>query len=112
MIIICLIFIKILEDKYNIPTVVLNHPNYTEEGKSIIGTKTYIHKVNMKTLAMIHCLFYGYNVFFSDVDIAFLKNPLPFFNSTFDFNIQMETYYPYYEVNSGFMYFSPLFIFT
>ena len=58
----------------------------------------------MKTLAMIHCLYYGYTVFFSDVDIAFLKDPLPYFDYSYDFNIQMEVYYPYYEVNSGFMY--------
>ena len=63
-----------------------------------------MHKVNMKTLAMIHCLFFGYTVFFSDVDIAFLKNPLSYFDYSYDFNIQMEFYVERFEVNSGFMY--------
>ena len=63
-----------------------------------------MHKVNMKTLAMIHCLYFGYTVFFSDVDIAFLKNPLSYFDYSYDFNIQMEYYYERFEVNSGFMY--------
>ena len=63
-----------------------------------------MHKVNMKTLAMIHCLYYGYTVFFSDVDIALLKNPMSYFDFSYDFNIQMEFYVERFEVNSGFMY--------
>ena len=81
----------------------LNHPPY-KDGNSLFGSSAYMHKVNMKTLAMIHCLYFGYTVFFSDVDIAFLKNPLSYFDYSYDFNIQMEYYYERFEVNSGFMY--------
>lgn len=82
----------------------MNHPNYDETGDSRFGSKTYIQKVNMKTLAMIHCLYYGYTVLFSDVDIAFLKNPFPYFDFEYDINIQIEAYYPHFEINSGFVY--------
>ena len=81
----------------------MNHPPY-RDGDSLYGSLAYMHKVNMKTLAMIHCLYYGYTVFFSDVDIAFLKNPLSYFDYSYDFNIQMEFYVERFEVNSGFMY--------
>ena len=98
---------KILEDQYKIPSVLLKHPIYDESGNSRFGSKTYIQKVNMKTLAMIQCLFYGYTVLFSDVDIAFLKNPFPYFDFDYDINIQIEAYYPHFEVNSGFVLIQP-----
>ena len=81
----------------------MNHPPY-RDGDSLYGSLAYMHKVNMKTLAMIHCLYYGYTVFFSDVDIALLKNPMSYFDFSYDFNIQMEFYVERFEVNSGFMY--------
>ncbi len=63
-----------------------------------------MHKVNMKTLAMIHCLYYGFNVLFTDIDIIFFKNPLNYFDYSYDINSQMERYRPYFDMNSGFTY--------
>ena len=58
----------------------------------------------MKTLAIIHCLFYNYNVLFTDVDIIFYKNPLLYLDYEYDMNIQMESYDQIKQINSGFMY--------
>ncbi|KAK8792066.1 hypothetical protein WA158_005443 [Blastocystis sp. Blastoise] len=76
---------------------------------AFFGNKAFAQKVNMKTLSIIHCLYYGYKVLFTDVDIVFFKNPLFYMTDYYDMTVQMEYYTPFKEINSGFMYLRPTF---
>ena len=61
----------------------------TEE--SLYGGKGYRNKTNFKTDSVMMTLELGINVFLVDVDLVFLKNPLPFlsrFTTSYDLVIQ------------------------
>ena len=82
-----------------------------KQSSSDYDTQGFIDKVNMKTLAMIYCLQYGFNTLISDVDIVFFKNPFAAFQEEgYDLFIQREEDSDdSTNRNSGFMYLCPFF---
>lgn len=68
------------------------------------GSQYFIDVVNMKTITILKALSLGYNVFFSDIDVLFFENPLPYMDLHVDINIQMERYNRFKEANSGFLF--------
>ena len=66
---------------------------------STYGTQGYRRKTHMKTTIILEALKLGFTVFIVDVDIVFLKNPLPFLTCP-DCDIQIQN--DLKEGNSGF----------
>ncbi|CAI5950843.1 unnamed protein product [Closterium sp. NIES-65] len=49
------------------------------EGASVIGTAAFHRVASHRAIYIHHLLSFGFSVLYSDIDIAFLHNPLPFF---------------------------------
>lgn len=93
---------------HHIPTVLLNKGEiHINETQSVFGSSLFADKVNLKTLAILQCLSYRVNVLFTDIDILFLKDPLPFIPKNYDMVVQVDFYTPFKEINTGFMYVRP-----
>ena len=62
--------------------------------------------ISHMTVKCIHgILSEGYNVFFTDVDVAWLRDPIPYFQRDVDFEFQSENYnLEVGKINTGFYY--------
>ena len=72
------------------------------------GAEAFAAKVNIKTRVLLDALNLGYTVLLSDVDVIFVKNPLPYFScDVCDIHIQDNSNTNGIERNSGFIFARP-----
>ena len=71
---------------------------------SSYGSAAFKEKTHIKTKIILDALELGFDVLIVDVDIVFLKNPIPFFDCD-NCDIQIQSDGP--EINSGFYYVRP-----
>ena len=74
------------------------------KNESTYGTAAFIERTHIKTRIVLDALELGYDVLIVDVDIVFLKNPIPFMDC-WDCDIQIQN--DGEEINSGFYYARP-----
>ena len=73
--------------------------NIRHDKASRYMSKDFVRKTHVKTKIILAALYLGYNVFITDADIVYFKNPLEHLNcSTCDIEIQSD----HVEENSGF----------
>ncbi|CAI5502365.1 unnamed protein product, partial [Closterium sp. Naga37s-1] len=58
------------------------------EGASVIGSAAFHRVASHRAIYIHHLLSFGFSVLYSDIDIAFLHNPLPFFQKNDPNNIE------------------------
>jgi len=76
----------------------------SSKAQSSYGSAAFKEKTHIKTKIILDAMELGYDVLIVDVDIVFLKNPIPFFTCD-DCDIQIQDDGP--EINSGFYYVRP-----
>ena len=77
----------------------VNEQNIHNDKASRYMSKDFVRKTHVKTKIILAALYLGYNIFITDVDIVFFKNPQLHLNcSSCDIEIQSD----HVELNSGF----------
>ena len=81
-----------------------NNTNNNMSRPSMFDSLEFNIKVCIKPRIVLDCLKRGFSVLFVDVDVVFLKNPLPFFNTCPDCDFMPQFDNRTNEVNAGFFF--------